>query len=97
VIQLVFAIVLFTGTQQGQVAIVSADTQELDEHIGHAIGNVIVTDQDMRVEADEATYDQDAPILTAGNHVKYTRTGEKLEAQRGAEFGRPATTLTRSV
>jgi len=34
----------------------------------------------MRVEADESTYDYDARILTAGNHVKYTRGEEHLEA-----------------
>ena len=72
-----------TGTlllQQGQTVTVSADTQEVSEHVGHFIGNVVLTYEDMRAEADEATYDYDTRTLTAGNHIKYTRGEEQLEA-----------------
>ena len=79
-VQFALSIVLFLGTQQGQLVVIDATTQEVTDHVYHAIGNVVVTYEDMRIEADEATHDRDTNIVTAGNHIKYTRGGEHLEA-----------------
>jgi hypothetical protein len=81
VVQLVIAIVLFAGTQQGQVVNVTADTAEKTEHLGIWTGHVVFDYEDMHAEADEATYDYDTKILNAGNHVKYTRGEEHLDAE----------------
>ena len=78
-VQFALSIVLFLGTQQGQVVVAEADTLQITGRVYHWMGNVVVTYEDMRIEADEATWDQDTNIVTAGNHIKYTRGGEHLE------------------
>ena len=52
------------------------------DHIEHASGNVVVTYRDMRLEADEVTYDDETNMVTAGNHVVYSRADEHLQADR---------------
>ena len=79
-IQFALSIFLFLGTQQDQVVITADGPQSREEGIDHAKDNVIVTYRDMRVEADEVTYDENTKQLTAGNHVKFTRGGEHLDA-----------------
>ena len=73
------AIVLFLGTQQDQVQI-EAREQGKNGDVAYAKGNVIVTYKDIRVEADTVTYDESTNILTAGDHIKFDRAGEHLEA-----------------
>ena len=78
--QFALAIVLFLGTQQGQLVSVDAATQQLIGHVYHAAGDAVVTYEDLRIEADVIDWDQDTNIVTAGNHIKYTRGDEHLEA-----------------
>ncbi|HYR44866.1 MAG TPA: putative LPS assembly protein LptD, partial [Terriglobia bacterium] len=73
------SILLFFGTQQDQVEI-TAGTQTKEQSVYHAKENVIVTSRDMRVEADDVTYDVDTKMLTADGHIKFTRGEEHLEA-----------------
>jgi LPS-assembly protein len=80
VVQFAFAIVLFFGTQQDQVEISSKGTQGLEGHVYHAKDDVIVTYRDVKIEADEVTWDTDSNVVTAGNHVRFTRGEEHLEA-----------------
>jgi LPS-assembly protein len=86
VFQLVF-ILLFFGSQQDQIEITAKGPQTRDPkpgaegyYISHAEDNVVVTYRDMRLEADEITYDGETNIVTAGKHIKYTRADEHLEA-----------------
>jgi len=80
VIQLALGIFLFLGTQQDQIEITAAGPQGWEQRVYHAKDNVVVTYQDMRIEADEVTYDDDTKIVTAGDHVKFTRGEEMLES-----------------
>ena len=74
-------IVLFLGSQQDQVLIqAEQQTGNKTDHIEHASGNVVVTYRDMRMEADEVTYDDETNMVTAGNHVVYSRADEHLQA-----------------
>ena len=79
-IQFALNILLFFGTQQDQLNIDAAGPQGWEQRVYHAKENVVATYRDMRVEADEVTYDDDTKILTAGEHIKFTRGGEHLEA-----------------
>ena len=78
-IQFFIAILLFAGSEQGQVEI-TADKQERDKNIFRYTGNVLATYQDMRVEAGIITYDEATKELTAGDHVRFVRGEEHLEA-----------------
>ena len=78
-IQFFIAILLFAGSEQGQVEI-TADKQERDKNIFRYTGNVLATYQDMRVEAGIITYDETTKELTAGDHVRFVRGEEHLEA-----------------
>jgi LPS-assembly protein len=80
VIGFALSILLFLGTQQDQVQITATGEQGRETSISYAKENVIVTYRDMRVEADEVTYDDDTKILTADGHIKFTRGDEHLEA-----------------
>jgi LPS-assembly protein len=80
VIQLALGIFVFLGTQQDQIDISAAGPQGWEQRVYHAKENVIVTYRDMRIEADEVTYDDDTKIVTAGDHVKFTRGDEVLNA-----------------
>src|SRR5438874_515938 len=79
-IHVVLAILLFFGTQQDQVEISATGPQGWEQHVYNAKDHVVVTYRDMRLEADEVTYDSDAKIVTAGGHIHYTRGEENLEA-----------------
>jgi LPS-assembly protein len=68
------------GTQQDQEVQIAADKQGKDGNVAYASGNVVVTYKDVRVEADTITYDESTNILTAGNHIKFDRGEEHLEA-----------------
>jgi LPS-assembly protein len=78
--QFLLAILLFAGSQQDQVTISSTGPQQKDGNLLRATGDVIVTYQDIRVEADTITYDEMTKELTAGEHVIFTRGEERLQA-----------------
>jgi LPS-assembly protein len=80
-LQLIIAILLFTAPQQNDV-VIEADRQEKDQNISRATGNVIVTYQDMRIEADTVTYDDTTKVINAGEHIRFTRGPEHLEADK---------------
>ncbi len=79
-IQLAVIILLLTGPQQDQVTISSSGPQEKNQNILRATGDVVVTYEDMRIEADTITYDETTKELTAGDHIRFTRNTEHLEA-----------------
>ena len=79
-IQFALGIFLVLGTQQDQIEITAAGPQGWDEHIYHAKDNVVVTYRDMRLAADEVTYDDSAKILTADGRLKFSRNEEQLDA-----------------
>src|SRR3954447_16670255 len=74
-------IFLFLGSQQDQV-LIEAEQQSQTDHTKHASGKVVVTYRDMRLEADEVTYDDETNVVTAGNHVVYSRADEHLQADQ---------------
>src|SRR5262245_8165962 len=78
-LQLAIAIFLLTVPQQNDV-VIEADRQEKEQNISRATGNVVVTYQDMRIEADEATYDETTKVLTAGERIRFIRGAEHLDA-----------------
>src|SRR5262245_13045715 len=78
-LQLAIAIFLLTVPQQDDV-VIEADRQEKEQNISRATGNVVVTYQDMRIEADEATYDETTKVITGGERIRFTRGPEHLEA-----------------
>src|SRR5690349_4236027 len=78
-LHLLIVILLLAVPQQNDV-VIEADRQEKEQDISRATGNVIVTYQDIRIEADEATYDDRTKVVTAGEHIKFTRGPEHLEA-----------------
>ncbi len=80
VIQFAFGIFLVLGTQQDQIEITAGGPQGWEEHIYHAKDNVVVTYRDMRLAADEVTYDDNAKILTANGRLKFSRNEEQLDA-----------------
>ena len=73
-------VILFLVTPQQNDVVIEADRQEKELNISRATGNVVVTYQDMRIEADEVTYDETTKVVTAGEHIRFTRGGEQLEA-----------------
>src|SRR5262249_24269974 len=79
-VQLLIVILVLAVPQQNDV-VIEADRQEKEQNISRATGNVIVTYQDMRIEADEATYDETTKVVTAGQNIKITRGPEHLEAE----------------
>ncbi len=79
-LQFVTLIFLLLGTQQDQVEITAAGPQGWEGRVYHAKDNVIVTYRDVRIEADEVTFDDDTRIVMAGNHIKFMRAEEHLEA-----------------
>jgi LPS-assembly protein len=80
-LQFSFVIFLLLGTQQGQPEVtIEASHQERTGDITRYTGNVIATYLDLRVEADIVTYDSSTGILTADDHIRYTRAEEHLEA-----------------
>src|SRR5262245_50614007 len=78
-LQFLLTIVLLAIPQQDQVTI-EADQQERQQNISRATGNVVVTYQDMRIEADSVTYDETTRIVTAGERIRFIRGPEQLEA-----------------
>jgi LPS-assembly protein len=78
-LQLFIAIFLLTVPQQNDV-VIEADRQEKEQNISRATGRVVVTYQDIRIEADTVTYDEITKIITAGEHIQFTRGAEHLEA-----------------
>src|SRR5437762_11811821 len=80
-LHLFIAILLLAATQQNDV-VIEADRQEKEQNISRATGNVIVTYQDMRIEADTVTYDDSTKVLNAGEHIRFTRGAEHLVADK---------------
>ena len=78
-VHFVIVILLLVTPQQNDV-VIEADRQEKEQNISRATGNVVVTYQDMRIEADEVTYDETTKVVTAGEHIRFTRGDEHLEA-----------------
>jgi len=94
VIQFAVVILFFVGTQQDQLE-VSAPKQERNQNIARWTGGVVATYQDVRVEADWATYDETTKELTAGERVRFTRGAESLKADHIAiNLGTKAADLT---
>src|SRR4051812_28800810 len=80
-----FAFALFLFFQQSDVLEVSVEPpgkQQLVGDVWTATHNVVVTYQDIRVEADSITYNEKTKDLSAGEHVKFTRGDEHLEGER---------------
>ena len=76
-----FLIVIFLlGVPQQNDVVIEADRQEKEQNISRATGKVVITYQDMRIEADAATYDETTKVVTAGEHIRFTRGAEHLEA-----------------
>jgi LPS-assembly protein len=73
-------VILLLAVPQQNDVVIEADRQEKEQNISRAMGNVIVTYQDMRIEADEATYDETTKVITAGERVLFRRGPEHLEA-----------------
>lgn len=81
--QFALAILLLFGTQQDQPNItVEAKRVDRDGSVVRWTGNVIAAYLGMRVEADTVTFDDATKMLTAGDHILYTRGEEHLEADR---------------
>jgi LPS-assembly protein len=78
VLQFAIAILLVLGSQQDQLNIVAADSQSRDGNISHAKGHVVATYRDMKIEADDMTYNDDTQIVEADGHVVYTHEHEHL-------------------
>jgi LPS-assembly protein len=78
-LQFAIAILLLAAPQQNEV-VIEADRQEKEQNIARATGNVIVTYRDMRIEADTVTYDETTKVVTAGDHIRFTRGPEHLDA-----------------
>ena len=79
-IQFAIVILLFAGTQQDQVTIESDSPQERNGSVFSARDNVVITYQDLRVEADSVTYDESTKELVAEGRIRFTRGEEHLEA-----------------
>ena len=56
--------------------------QGWNDNVYHAKDNVVVTYGDLRVEADEVTFNKDTRIVTAGEHIKFKQGDEHLEADQ---------------
>jgi LPS-assembly protein len=80
VVQFAIAIVLFLGSQQDQVHIDARGDQSRVGDVSHAKDNVVVTYKDMKLEADDVTYDRETNIVTADGHIVYNRTDDHLKA-----------------
>jgi len=80
VLQFVLSIFLLFGTQQDQVEINAAGPQEWNENIYHAKDNVVVIYRDVRIEADEVTFDRNTNVVNADNHIKLKKENENVEA-----------------
>src|SRR5262245_53280066 len=78
-VHLLIVILLLAAPQQNDV-VIEADRQEKEQNISRATGNVVITYQDVRIEADEATYDETTKVVTAGERIKFIRGPEHLEA-----------------
>lgn len=72
----------FAAPQQQSEAVITADKQEKKQDIYRASGNVVVTYEDVRIEADTATYNDATKELAADGHVRFRRSGEHLAADR---------------
>ncbi len=83
-IQITLGIFLVLWTQQDQIEITAAGPQGWEERIYHAKENVTVTYRDMRLVADEVTYNDNTKILTADGHLKFNRGEEQIEASHSS-------------
>ena len=59
---------------------IRADSQERDKTVYHLRGHVKVTYKEMKVTADEATYDEDSQEVSARGHIVFTDPDGHLEA-----------------
>lgn len=80
-LQLAFGLLLLATQQQSELFI-RADRQDWEDRIWRGTGNVLVKYLDVQVEADWATLDDTTKDLKAGDHVRFTRGEEHLEAGR---------------
>ena len=67
------------ANSQGMLTI-HADSQEKEKDVSHLRGHVVVTYQDMKVTADDATYDATSGEITARGHIVFTDPMAHLEA-----------------
>jgi LPS-assembly protein len=77
-----FLAILLLATPQQNDVVIEAERQEREQNIYRATGNVIVTYQDIRIEAETVTYDETTKIITAGDGVRFNRGPEHLQADR---------------
>jgi LPS-assembly protein len=59
---------------------IRADSQEKDKDVYHLRGHVEVTYQEMKLTADEATYDEGSQEIAARGHITFTDPDAHLEA-----------------
>src|ERR1041384_353492 len=77
------ALALFLFQQPNDVVSVTGTQQCREDFVVCTVSDgAIVTYQDMRVEAPTVTYNRDTFDVTAGEHVKLTRTNEELEGEQ---------------
>jgi LPS-assembly protein len=80
-VHVAIAILLLFGTQQDQREVtVDSDTFDQVGDVYRYTGNVVAVYEDLKVEADTVTLDRSTNILTAGDHVRYSRGEEHVEA-----------------
>jgi LPS-assembly protein len=79
-LQLVLSLLLLIP-QQNEV-VISSDTQEVAGAVRRVTGNVVVTYQDIRVEAEWAIWDESTNEVQAGDRVRFTRGAENLQGSR---------------
>jgi LPS-assembly protein len=75
-----FLLFLFQQTDMIQVSV--AGRQQCVGDVCTATGDVVLTYQDIRIEADSVTWNQDTYDISAGERVKFTRGDERLEGER---------------
>lgn len=80
-LQLALLLFVWTG-QQGEVVITSDGPQEREGSVYRVTRNVVVTYQDVRIEADRLTWDESTNEVDAGDRVRFTRGNESLEGAR---------------
>jgi LPS-assembly protein len=79
-----FAMLLTLAPQQASVPDVSCpiETSEIDKNIYSGSMGCVLNYEDMHFESDWVTYDQSTGIVTAGDHVHFTRGAEQMDGTR---------------
>jgi LPS-assembly protein len=80
-LQLALLLLLSAG-QQSEVVITSDGPQEREGSIYRVTRNVVVTYQDVRIEADQVTWNESTNEVDAGDRVRFIKGNESLEGAR---------------